>query len=1058
MKNINLFLSFFFLLFTFSCSDNEDGSVDFINDTLAPANVSALFTITQDNTGLVTITPNGEGANSFTVIFGDGSAPAILLPGENTQHTYTEGVFDVKIQATSVNGLMTEISQPLTVSFKAPENLEVTIEKDPTDNFGINVSATADLETFFEVFFGDVENETPTMFNEGTIVNHKYPAIGDYTVRVVALSGGEATAEFTQVVTITNPLLLPVNFESTTLNYNFIDFEGAVTTVIDNPDPSGANSTTKVVQFLKNQGAQFFAGSILTLDQPIDFSQLKKIKLKVWSPKSGIIVKLKLENATDPNVSTELDVRNTIANQWEELIFDFGTLTDGKQLSKLIFFFDFENGGDGATYFFDEIEQTNASPEPIALPLTFESSTLTFDWIGFGSSSFGPIPAAVVNNPDVSGINTSSKVLEINKAAGAQVWAGASLKLSNPINFDLGTTVNVKVWSPRVGTRILFKIEDSGSPLDGNGNPTVFVEVEATSTVANAWQELSFDLTSSSAFSSANSYDRVILFPDFGNGGNGESFYFDDIAQVSANTPTISLPLDFESTAITFDWIGFGSPSFGPIPAAVVNNPDASGINTSSRVVEIQKLGGAQVWAGASLNLSGPINFASSTTVIVKVWSPRVGTPILFKIEDSGSPLDGNGNPTVFVEVQATSTVANAWQELSFDLNSSSAFSSANSYDRVILFPDFGNGGNGESFYFDDIQLSTPNQGGGGSNNPPNLIEDFEGVAPVFTSFGNIPTSAVVNNPSSSGINTSSMVAELVKAQGSEVWAGSFIENKVIDVAMLPFIRVKVLSPKSGIVIKVKIENADGSLTHEVDVTNTKASTWEELSYDFSGAPAANYVRFVIFFDFGNNGDGTVYHFDDIILASTAGGTSGGGGGTGGGTGGGSGTPPLNPIDFEAGGFGANWTWTVFENGSNPPIQIVANPDASGINTSATVLKATALQVGQPWVGFESKHGADIGSFTFDQTNKIVRIMVWKSVISDVGLKFAEVNGEAQPEVKVANTKINQWEELTFDLSGSIGKGITGIIDQIIIFPDFDLSGRTQDNVVYIDNIRFSGQ
>ena len=40
------------------------------------------------------------------------------------------------------------------------------------------------------------------------------------------------------------------------------------------------------------------------------------------------------------------------------------------------------------------------------------------------------------------------------------------------------------------------------------------------------------------------------------------------------------------------------------------------------------------------------------------------------------------------------------------------------------------------------------------------------------------------------------------------------------------------------------------------------------------------------------------------------------------------------PIDFEAGGFGADWTWTVFENDTNPPLEIVVNPDPSGINTS----------------------------------------------------------------------------------------------------------------------------
>ena len=69
------------------------------------------------------------------------------------------------------------------------------------------------------------------------------------------------------------------------------------------------------------------------------------------------------------------------------------------------------------------------------------------------------------------------------------------------------------------------------------------------------------------------------------------------------------------------------------------------------------------------------------------------------------------------------------------------------------------------------------------------------------------------------------------------------------------------------------------------------------------------------------------------------------------------------PIDFELGGNGLNWTWTTFENDTNPALEIVANPDPSGINTSATVAKFTALQTGQPWAGCESMHGSDIGSF-----------------------------------------------------------------------------------------------
>ena len=162
-----------------------------------------------------------------------------------------------------------------------------------------------------------------------------------------------------------------------------------------------------------------------------------------------------------------------------------------------------------------------------------------------------------------------------------------------------------------------------------------------------------------------------------------------------------------------------------------------------------------------------------------------------------------------------------------------------------------------------------------------------------------------------------------------------------------------------------------------------------------------------------------------------------------------------SPIDFETGGYGATWTWTVFENGDNPSLEIVTNPNTGGINSSATVAKFTALQAGQPWAGCESLHGTDIGSFSFDSTNCIIKIMVLKDVISDVGIKFVDATSAAQEEIKVANTLINQWEELTFDFSSRIGV-YPVVKDQIVIFPDFDLAGRTQDNICYFDNISFS--
>ena len=160
------------------------------------------------------------------------------------------------------------------------------------------------------------------------------------------------------------------------------------------------------------------------------------------------------------------------------------------------------------------------------------------------------------------------------------------------------------------------------------------------------------------------------------------------------------------------------------------------------------------------------------------------------------------------------------------------------------------------------------------------------------------------------------------------------------------------------------------------------------------------------------------------------------------------------PIDFEPGGYGADWTWTVFENDTNPPVEIIANPDVSAPNTSATVAKFTALVTGQPWAGCETLHGSDIGTFNLDQTNCTIKIMVHKPVMSDVGIKLVKPDGWSMGEIKVANTVINEWEELTFDFSSQLSDGY----DQIVIFPDFDLAGRTQDNICYFDNITFSEQ
>ena len=64
---------------------------------------------------------------------------------------------------------------------------------------------------------------------------------------------------------------------------------------------------------------------------------------------------------------------------------------------------------------------------------------------------------------------------------------------------------------------------------------------------------------------------------------------------------------------------------------------------------------------------------------------------------------------------------------------------------------------------------------------------------------------------------------------------------------------------------------------------------------------------------------------------------------------------------------------------------------------------------------------------------------------------MAEVFQLLQP-----NTVINEWETLTYDISGAVASGDNNNIDQIVVFTDWQ-DPRLTDNVSYFDNISWEG-
>lgn len=139
------------------------------------------------------------------------------------------------------------------------------------------------------------------------------------------------------------------------------------------------------------------------------------------------------------------------------------------------------------------------------------------------------------------------------------------------------------------------------------------------------------------------------------------------------------------------------------------------------------------------------------------------------------------------------------------------------------------------------------------------------------------------------------------------------------------------------------------------------------------------------------------------------------------------------PIDFEL-------NPPVFIAFGNSTYSVLANPDMSGLNTSATVLQT--VHGNETWAGLFVEI-TDKLDFT---TNTLIEVMVWAPVAGTMRLKLEDKTNstlfwEADQPVTVAS----QWTQLTWDLSG-----VGTLYDKVVLFPGWNETSGT----FYLDNIK----
>ena len=782
---------------------------------------------------------------------------------------------------------------------------------------------------------------------------------------------------------------LPLSFEGDTTAFGLTDFGGASSSLV--ADPLDADNT--VAQTVKSSTAETFAGTVMGngsgFANPIPFTaDGTTMTVRVYSPAAGIPVLLKVENA-DASVFSEVIVNTTVANAWEILTFDFSTVSIDTSATfvQAIIFFNFNNAGADRTYFWDDVT-FGAAVTPTSGGADFEPAGAPYTFGDFGGGA-----VTVIANPQITGINTSATVGQMQKFAG-EVFGGSTLTLPGEVDFSNSSVFTMKVFAQRA-VPVLFKLEGLN------------VERSVTHT-GSGWEELSFDF----AGDTGPGVTQVTLIFDLGvNGDAGGdpdnwTFLFDDIVTPIGSGGTGGDGGDDSAFSAT-DFEPAGAPytfgDFGGGVVTVIDNSQSSGINTSATVGQMQKFAG-EVFGGSTLTLNGEVDFSDSSTFTMKVFASR-SVPVLFKLEGLN------------VERSVTHT-GSGWEELSFDF----AGDTGAGVTQITLIFDLGvngdAGGDADNwtFLFDDIALSSAadeaGSGDGAGASAGNVTFDDDAVLYTFTDFGDDTVTLLGADPTP----VTNVVAVTTKGVGAATFAGTTVGGSSFVYPLTATdsqITVRVYVPDVGTPVRLKLEDAtDPTKSVEAQVVTSLANEWETLTFDFNvqaeGTAALNpsytFDKVSIFFNFGTDGATAgekTYFWDDITFI--------GGSGNGSPTGA---APAFSTTDFEPAG--APYTFGDFGGGA---VTVIDNPQSAGINTSATVAQM------QKFAG-EVFGGSTLtlnGEVDFSEGSTFT-MKVFASRSVEVLFKLEGLNVE-----RSVTHAGSGWEELSFDFAGDTGADVTKI-------------------------------
>ena len=782
------------------------------------------------------------------------------------------------------------------------------------------------------------------------------------------------------------------NFESGTATLNWEAVDGVWNGVVNNPKPNAVNNSTKVGRYVKKDSTGY---SLFwaKFATPVSLATNNKLRVNVLTNKTGLLI-TKFEG---PKGSKEVARQMVVAGQWQEYVFDYYSARAIDSLNRFILFFDAGVGNSKKdTFWFDNVQLL---PADACSGVAVKPNILDdFECQRNANYQNGWDSLSVVNNPDATGVNTSAKVGKYNDPIGEQ-YGNILHNNVDPIDLSVNSYLRLKVWAPKAGL-LLLKMEDGGAALE--------VPFQITAAMTGRWIDVGADF-SPAAF---RGLKKLVLFFNAGvDGVAGDVYYLDDLQ--FTEPPALE---DFEPTAAKMAWTS----STGTY--ARVANPTVNATNNTPNVGRFTR----GTTAISVLSGALPVGFkvdAGSPQVNLQVLAPAgsVGQKVKVQLV---SALQGSK------EAEATIDSAGTWTNLAFDLTAAAGITDIGSIN--IIFNQ-GTVASGAIYHYDNLKMGKLTLNACLTVTPIlTILDDYECQRNGVYG-GGLDRLTVASNTQLGPANPSAKIGRY--ADPADEWSAlSIVSTTALNLSKNNQLSMKVFAPRANTPILFKLEGGTSGAKEIFDTVRT-ANTWQTFNIDFSSVKANNYKNIALFFNAGNANTGNdIYLIDDIQWKSE----------------------PITgcAISFETVDRTVPFKYFANDTLDGKFARVLTNPKKATINISNNVMEFKRLPNSTIFTGGFFDLPAPMKWPTSTLT---VKVKVLMDHIGNLTAKLeGSANGPNNIEVKVANTKVNEWEEITFNFTG---KGTPVIITgtqghtRVTFIVDFEIPVPTAIQISYIDDV-----